>query len=123
MSQPQPINSKTKDANMWSMILHLSQLAIYTIPIAGIAAPIVIWQLKKEQFPEIDAHGKSVANWLVNGVVMYFICIPLIMAFGLGLLLMIALTIAHIVFALIGGLKANEGILWPYSLTFIKIFK
>ena len=92
-------------------------------PIIGVVAPIVIWQLQKEQFPEIDAHGKSVANWLVTGTVLYFICIPLILVFGLGFLLMLALLVCHIVFAIIGGLKANDGILWPYPLTFIKIFK
>ena len=120
--KPKPLGAKNQDAKTWAMILHLSQLATYMIPIAGIVAPILIWQLKKDEFPEIDAHGKSVVNWIVSGTVLYFICIPLIFVFGLGLVLMLALMIAHIVFGIIGGLKANDGILWPYPMTFIKIF-
>ena len=41
-TQPQPINSKSKDANMWAMILHLSQLATYMVPILGILSLIHI---------------------------------------------------------------------------------
>ena len=40
-----------------------------------------------------------------------------------GILGFIALAIATIIFAVIGGLKANEGEVWEYPGTFIKIFK
>ena len=42
------------DIRMWTMILHLSQLAIFVLPVAGIVAPISIWQLKKDEMPTID---------------------------------------------------------------------
>lgn len=115
-----PVKSKS-DTNTWAMILHLSQLLNVVVPFGGIIAPIAIWLLKKEEMPELDAHGKCVANWLVSSVVLSLICIPLCF-FIIGFPLLVALAIASTVFAIVGGLKANEGVLWPYPMTIIKIF-
>src|SRR6516164_8926161 len=48
--------------NQWAMALHLSQLAhfVVIVPFAGFIAPILIWQLKKGEFPGLDVHGKIV---------------------------------------------------------------
>ena len=55
-----------KETRNWAMFLHLSLLSGFLIPFAGLIAPIVIWQLKKEEMPEIDAHGKMVANFILS---------------------------------------------------------
>jgi len=44
------------------MFLHFSLLAGYVVPIAGLIAPIIIWQLKKNELPGLDEHGKVVAT-------------------------------------------------------------
>jgi uncharacterized Tic20 family protein len=99
-----------------ALILHLSQLAGYLVPVAGWIAPILIWQLKKQEMPQLDAHGKEVVNWLIScflyGVVCGILCF-----FCIGIPLLIALGIVAVVFPIIGGVKANEGILWRYPLT------
>ena len=117
----QPVKSADPQTNMWAMILHLSQLLNYIIPFGGIIAPMLIWQLKKNDLPGLDIHGKIVANWLITALVIYLICIPLAVVF-IGAILAIALTIAHVIFAIIGGIKANNGEVWPYPMTFIKPF-
>jgi len=110
-----------QQTNQWAMILHLSQFAGYLVPFAGLIAPIVIWQVKKNDLPGIDAHGKVVMNWilsaLIYGVVSFlltFILIGIPMIFILGLLL--------IIFPIIGGIKANNGEVWKYPLS-IPFFK
>jgi len=40
-----------------------------------------------------------------------------------GILGFIALAIATLIFAIVGGLKANEGKVWEYPGTIIKVFK
>jgi hypothetical protein len=52
-------------ARQWAMLLHLSTLAGFIAVGAGFIAPIVIWQIKKTDYPELDPHGKNVANWLI----------------------------------------------------------
>ena len=108
--------------NQTAMLLHLSQLLGHTaIPVLGWLVPILIWQFKKNEMPGIDAHGKSVANWmlteLIAGVIFGFLCFFLI-----GFPLLFALYILGIIFPIIGGIKANNGEVWDYPLT-IKFFK
>ena len=99
----------------WAMTLHLSTLAGFVIPILGMLAPILIWQLKKHDVPELDSHGKTVANFVLSmfiyGIVAGLLCIVLI-----GIPIVIALSVIGIVFPIVGGIKANDGIVWKYPL-------
>ncbi len=104
------------NANTWAMILHLSVFSGYVVPIAGLIAPIVIWQIKKSEYPIIDAHGKVVMNFLISfaiygvvGVVLTFVLI--------GIPLLALLGVLGIAFPIIGGIKANNGEVWRYPLT------
>jgi len=105
----------------WGMVLHLSMLAGFVIPFAGLIAPIVIWQVKKNDLPEIDAHGRTAVNWIISaciyGVICFVLCFLLI-----GIPMMIVLGALCIVFPIIAGLKANNGEVWKYpmSIRFLK---
>jgi hypothetical protein len=103
------------------MILHLSQLAGFLVWGLGFVAPILIWQLKKEQIPELDAHGKVVTNWIISAVVYSAVC-GLFFFLVVPLFLLILLALAGIVFAIVGGIKASNGEVWPYPGS-IKFFK
>ena len=109
------------NGRMWAMLLHFSVFAGYFAPLAGFLAPILIWQIKKSEFPEIDAHGKVVCNFLISYLIYTVVSIVL-MFFIIGIPLLLALSVAGIVLPIIGGIKANNGELWPYPLTiqFIK---
>lgn len=105
------------------MFLHLSQLTNLIVPGLGFVAPIVIWQIKKDEFPELDSHGKMVTNWLISLVI--YILAASVAAFatcGLGVILYLPVALVAIAFPIVGGIKANNGILWKYPLTitFIK---
>lgn len=110
----------TKEAKQWAMFLHLSQLANALIPPAGLIAPIVIWQLKKADFPALDEHGKMVANWMISAFIYsvgaVLICLTVI-GLVVGVPVLIAVGIALVAYPIIGGIKANNGEFWPYPLT------
>lgn len=104
------------ETKQWAMYLHLSTLAGYAVPMAGLVAPIIIWQLKKDQMPGIDAHGKMVMNFIISYFLWSVICV--LLAFALiGIPMLMALGVAAIVLPIIGGIKANDGVLWKYPLT------
>jgi uncharacterized Tic20 family protein len=104
------------DAKQWAMLLHFSLLAVFVVPFVGLIAPIIIWQLKKNEFPEVDAHGKVVVNWIISGIIYGAVC--LLLSFILiGIPLLIVLCALTIIFAIIGGIKANNGELWKYPLS------
>ena len=46
------------NARQWAMFLHFSLLAGFVVPILGLIVPIIIWQLKKTDLPEINATEK-----------------------------------------------------------------
>ncbi len=80
---------------------------------AGLIAPILIWQLKKDQMPELDAHGKEVANFMIStfiyGAIFFLLSFLLI-----GFPLLVLLAIASIVLPILGAIKANNGEFYRY---------
>jgi uncharacterized Tic20 family protein len=109
----EPIKILDKQTKTWSLILHLSQLGNFIIPLSGFIAPIVIWQLKKDEIPALDEHGRNVANWLLSALIYGFIC-GLLSLVVIGFFLGIALLVANIAFVIIGSVKANDGVAWKY---------
>ena len=117
---PQQANSTERDARMWAMLLHLSLFAGYLVPFAGLIAPIVIWQVQKDSMPEIDAHGKVVANWIISHIIYFAISILLVFVV-IGIPLVIVLSVLMIVFPIVGCIKASNGEVWSYPMS-IKFF-
>jgi uncharacterized Tic20 family protein len=105
-----------KEIDQWCMFMHLGLLAGYVVPLAGLIVPIVMWQTKKAEAPEIDEHGRMIANailsWVLYGVVsavLIFVVVGIFMLWVLGLM--------AIAFPIIGAIKANDGQLWRYPFT------
>ena len=109
----QVVVSTQMDEKTWAILLHLSQFCGFLIPLAGLVVPIVLWQVKKNESQLIDQHGRIVANWLVTafiaGIVFFMMSFLLI-----GIPLLILLGVLCIVFPIVGAIKANDGIAWPY---------
>lgn len=118
---PQSELASQKDVNQWAMFIHLSQLASMAVPGAGVILPIVLWQIKKDEMPDIDAHGKNVANWIISLLIYLFVSGLLCFVF-IGFLLLPVLVILSILFPILGGLKANNGEVWKYpmAISFLK---
>jgi uncharacterized Tic20 family protein len=91
------------------------------IPYAGLVAPIVIWQVKKNELPGIDQHGKNAVNWIISLIIYSVVCFFLIFVI-IGIPLLVVLGVLGLIFPIIAGLKANSGEYWKYPLS-IKFFK
>jgi uncharacterized protein len=128
LRQQESIGLKFSDAartfasnvNTWSMFIHLSVLCIFILPLFGLIVPIILWQVRKDESQVIDRHGRIVVNWIITAVILggvfWMLC-----RFFIGIPLLAALIILSIVFPIIGGIKANNGEVWPYPYS-IKIF-
>lgn len=103
-------------AKEWGLILHLSQFCGLAVPFAGFIVPIVIWQIKKDEYPLVDAHGKVVANWLISFLI-YGVCCFLLAIILVGFPLLIALGAVGLIFPIVGAIKANNGEVWRYPLS------
>lgn len=47
-------------------LLPLSGILLAKIPFVGIIAPLVLWLMKKDKSPYLDAVGKEVINFQIN---------------------------------------------------------
>jgi uncharacterized Tic20 family protein len=111
---------REREVRQWALLIHLSQFAGYAIPLGGLVLPILLWQWKKHESPEIDAHGKVVANWIVSELI-YGTCCLFLFFFLIGIPLMLGLLLLGVIFPLIGAVKANDGVVWRYPLS-LQIF-
>ncbi|HEY5041112.1 MAG TPA: DUF4870 domain-containing protein [Verrucomicrobiae bacterium] len=114
---------------MWNMFCHLSALAGFIgVPLGNILGPLLVWQIKKNEFPSVDVHGKAALNFqitvllaaLVTGATAFvgmFICVGWLL---LPVVVLIAL--AGLIFPIIAGIKANNGedYHYPWSLELVK---
>lgn len=113
-SKPNQVNINAQmDDKTWALIIHLSQFCGFLIPLAGLVVPIVLWQVKKNESLLIDQHGRIVANWMLTAFIAGVVCFMLSFVL-IGIPLLIVLGLLCIVFPIVGAIKANDGVAWPY---------
>ncbi|MEM7164078.1 MAG: DUF4870 domain-containing protein [Planctomycetota bacterium] len=124
---PEVHDHSAKDTQQWTLFIHLAQLLDLVVPLAGVVVPIVLWQTRKED-PIVDAHGKAAANWILTAfvatialVALAAICFFTLVLAPVGIIAIIAIVIVGllgVIFPIIAAVKANEGIVWEYPLSF-----
>jgi uncharacterized Tic20 family protein len=120
--------SPESQARTWNMLCHLSALAGFIVPFGNILGPLLVWQIKKNEIPSTNVHGKAALNFQITVVIALlagmavaillsffcvgFLLIPVVMLIGL----------AGLIFAIIAGIKANNGedYKYPFSLELVK---
>jgi len=112
----EPVQNMSRDERLYGMLCHLTALAGLILPgIGNILGPLIVWMLKKDEFPFVDDQGKESINFqlsitiylLVTGILI--VTVPVILVFWL-------------VEVIIASVKANDGVAYRYPLTirFIK---
>ena len=119
-----PVENKTpvnKDENMWAMFCHLSALVGFVIPFGNIIAPLIIWTLKKDEYPHINDQGKEAINFQLS-ITVYILISVLLVFVVIGIPLLIILGIFSLIMTVIAALNANDGnkYRYPFTIKFIK---
>jgi uncharacterized Tic20 family protein len=112
---------KSKDELTWGMLCHLVALSGFIIPFGNVIGPLVIWLIKREEFPFVDDQGKEALNFQIS-MTIYFIVSALLVVVVIGILLLVALAIFEVIMIIVATIKANSGEKYRYPLTirFIK---
>ena len=78
--------------------------------------PLIVWLLKRNDSPEIDAHGKEAVNFQISLVLYALVVIPVagLITCGLGMLLYVPLYALGIVGMVMAALAANRGEFYRY---------
>ena len=104
------------------MFAHLSSFLGYTcIPQANIIAPLIIWQVKKDDMPFASDQGKECLNFQIS-MLIYVIISAILIIILIGVAFLVILYVMNIILTIIAAIKANEGVPYRYPLTmrFIK---
>jgi uncharacterized Tic20 family protein len=120
--QPTPTSGgESTSKTTWFLICHLSALSGFLVPFGHILGPLLVWQIKKNEIPEIERHGKDALNFQITmslaGLIAGFLVIILI-----GIILVPVVLIAWLIFTILVGIKAgnNEPYKYPFAIQFLK---
>jgi len=117
MAEPMVDPSLDKDTRMWGMFCHLSALCGFIgIPLGSVLGPLIIWLIKREEHPFIDAQGKEALNFQIS-MVIYGAVSALLIFVLIGFLLLFALLVLDVVCTIMAAVKANDGVSFRYPLT------
>ncbi len=115
------MNEVAADQRQWAMFAHLAALSGFVIPFGNIIGPLVIWLLKKDEMPFVDDQGRESLNFQITASLAILVA-ALLMIVLVGFILLPILAIGALIFTIIGGVKANEGVTYryPYTMRLIK---
>lgn len=111
----------SQEAKQWAMLSHLAAFAVFLIPFGNIIAPLLVWQLKKDLDPFVEQNGKEAVNFQITVAIVMLICMTL-MFYWIGFLLLLVVGLYWLVFTIVAGIKANDGVSYryPWTVRFIK---
>lgn len=117
-SQSVPLTGELleKRTRQWATLLHLSMLANLAVPGAGLICPIIIWQVKKEELPALDAHGRNATNFIISSLI-YTVISGILVLVLIGVPMLIAVILCSLIFPIMAAVKANNGETWKYPFT------
>ncbi len=81
--EPPPVEHQSSDvpsvqARQWGMFAHLSSISGIIIPFGNIIAPLIIWQIKKDEFAFVDDQGKEALNFNITVAIAFVVSLLLV---------------------------------------------
>jgi uncharacterized Tic20 family protein len=78
--------------------------------------PLVVFLIRNKESPLVAAHAKEVLNFHISLIFYALLCVPLVFLL-VGFPLLIVLGLGASVCAIIGAVRAAEGVIYQYPLT------
>jgi uncharacterized Tic20 family protein len=108
--------SNDQKANQDAMIIQLSALSGYVIPLGSLIVPLILWQIWKHRDSYVDEMGREAVNFQLSMIIYYLISLILCLLL-IGFLLLFAVVIFHIAYIIIAAIQTSRGVLFRYPLT------
>src|SRR2546423_15295170 len=118
-SSPLPPANIPAIANVrtWSAFIHASALLGVLLHFPGhLLPPLILWLIKRDEAPELDAHGKEAVNFqismLIYNAVAAVFCLVLV-----GFVFIAVLWVLKTIFVIIAAIQASDGKFYRYPMT------
>jgi uncharacterized Tic20 family protein len=101
----------------WCAFTHASALFGVFLHFPGhLLPPLVLWLIKRDESPELDAHGKEAVNFqismLIYNAIAAVFCLVLV-----GFFFLAVLWVLNAIFVIIAAIKASDGEFYRYPMT------
>ena len=106
---------ENKDERTWGMFCHLSALLGYVIPFGNIIGPLIVYSMKKDEYPFVADQGKESLNFQISVLVYLFISLILVFI-ALGILFLILVPLIALILTVVASVRANDGEYYRYPL-------
>ncbi|HEU0207604.1 MAG TPA: DUF4870 domain-containing protein [Candidatus Udaeobacter sp.] len=115
--EPLPTPSTSSNVRTWCVLCHASALlGLFFHFLGHILGPLAVWLIKRNDSPEIDAHGKESLNFQLS-MLIYDAIAAILCIFLIGIPILIGLWILNTVLVIIASVKAGEGQFYRYPIT------
>ena len=118
-SAPLPPANIAAVANVrtWCAFIHASALLGVFLHFPGhLLGPLILWLVKRDDAPELDAHGKEAMNFqismLIYSAIAAVFCLVLI-----GFAFLAVLWVLNAVFVIVASIQASDGKFYRYPIT------
>ena len=107
----------TSNVRTWNILCHASALLGVFLHFPGhLLGPFIVWVAKRDDSPEIDAHGKESLNFqismLIYNAIAAVFCLVLI-----GFFFLAVLWVLNAVFVIVASIQASDGKFYRYPMT------
>jgi hypothetical protein len=107
-----PVGYGNNDEKTWALIAHFGGILV------GFIAPLVAMLAKGNESPTVRAHAVEALNFQITwGIATIVASILAVCTFGVLFFLPMVTWLVVVIFSVIAGMKANEGQLYRYPMT------
>src|SRR2546422_4890144 len=103
------MHTLTREERNWGMLSHLLALVGYfAIPFGNVAAPLIIYLMKKDESPFVADQSRESLNFQIS-ICIYALVSGVLVVIIIGLFLLVAVGVAGVVLTIIASVKAANG--------------
>ncbi len=109
----------TDDERTYAMFMHLTLLGHIVLTLIAIIAPIIMWNIKKDESPFLDDHGREAVNFQISLIIYFILTLPIgIITCGIGFIIFpILLYVLGLIGMIQAAAAANRGEFYRYPMT------
>jgi uncharacterized protein len=106
----------------WGMLCHLAALLQFVGPSLGnIIGPLIVWLIKKDEYPFVDEQGKESLNFQISMTLYMWVASLALVLTCVGLIIIpvvfAVLTLVDVIFMIVAAIKASGGESYRYPMT------
>jgi len=116
---PSPLKRGQKlglENTTYYMLQHISLYCTFFIPVFGMAVPVTLWLMNKQEDQNVDRNGRMALNWMLTSL-FFTLCGIVLSPIVVGLIFLGITIILSIIFPMMAAFKAKSGRVWRYPLS------